>query len=344
MPTFVRCCVLITGLLVVTGVVAAEKGADAAMKTAVDALLTRLDEISHDSEMTTAKKSVVASEAMEKFNQKYKGLPLTIHLKIQDVVPSTQGDGDTVTANNPDLAGVQINTTKFQAKLTNTEVMSVTKESLLVVTGAVSGARQVQPHFRSDVLKPGGSLALPSRANAAWRICLDNISYHVDAAPVSGTAVRGAAATGGGSSPTERAKNERLRTVDDIKLFFLKGIFRGKSQSGTSGIGANGAGPASGPYSRPNSTYSSSNPSTAKTRHNRIYTAAEIIQKFGNPTSRTSSATSEQWSFKCKDGVVHVRFTEVGVAYARDSSAAKSETVKLEIKSVDSTSTPSGRL
>lgn len=225
MPTFVRCCVLITGLLVVTGVVAAEKGADAAMKTAVDALLTRLDEISHDSEMTTAKKSVVASEAMEKFNQKYKGLPLTIHLKIQDVVPSTQGDGDTVTANNPDLAGVQINTTKFQAKLTNTEVMSVTKESLLVVTGAVSGARQVQPHFRSDVLKPGGSLALPSRANAAWRICLDNISYHVDAAPVSGTAVRGAAATGGGSSPTERAKNGACGRLTTSSSFFSRVFF-----------------------------------------------------------------------------------------------------------------------
>ena len=80
-------------------------------------------------------------------------------------------------------------------------------------------------------------------------------------------------------------------------------------------------------------------PGTAKVKHNRIYTAAEIIQKFGSPSSRTSTATLEQWAFKCKDGVVHVHFTQVG--YARSSSTSKSETLRLEVKSVDSSSSPS---
>ena len=108
-------------------------------KNAIDALLTRLDDISRDRDMTTAKKAVVAAEAMEKFNQQYKGKPLTVRLKVQDVVPYDQGHY--LTANRPDLDGVQFYTGKFQSKLSSAEVLSVTKDSVLAVTGMVSASQ-----------------------------------------------------------------------------------------------------------------------------------------------------------------------------------------------------------
>ena len=152
--------------------------------------------------------------------------------------------------------------------------------------------------------------------------------------------------TTGGSTLADKLKNEQLRSVDDIKLFFLKGILQPSHQRvrRTGTTGKVGTGQTTGSYHAPGSGYdsgSSSGSGSAKVKHNRIYTAAELIQKFGNPSSRTSSATSEQWVYKCKDGVVHVHFTEVGVAYARSSSTSKSETLRLEVKSVDSSSTPS---
>ena len=84
---------------------------------------------------------------------------------------------------------------------------------------------------------------------------------------------------------------------------------------------------------------SSADSGSTKVKHNRIYTATEIIQKFGNPSSRTSTTTTEHWVYKCKDGVVHVHFTQIG--YVASSSTSKSEKLRLEIKSVDSTSSRS---
>ena len=142
--------------------IAAENNAAVVPKNAIDALLTRLDNIGHDPDMTTAKKAIVAADAMEKFNQQYKGKPLTVRLKIQDVVPYAQGHY--LTASHPDLDGVQFYTGKFQTNLSNAEVMSVTKDSVLVVTGMSAPANQPQSHVRSaDILKPGSSIAFPLR-------------------------------------------------------------------------------------------------------------------------------------------------------------------------------------
>ena len=349
MATIVRCGAALIGLLVVVTGIAAEKNSAAVPKNAIDALLTRLDNISHDRDMTTAKKAVVAADAIEKFNQQYKGKPLTVRLKIQDVVPSAQGHY--LTANRPDLDGVQFYTGKFQSNLSSAEVLSVTKDSVLAVTGMVRATNQPQTHIRlSDVLKPGSSIAFPLRANSACQICLDNVSYQLegasktrpDALPAA-TAATGK--TTGGNTPADKAKNEQARSVDDVKLFFLKGIVQTQHQYGSTSTGATGRpvpGQTYGSNTRPGSIPGSSSGSgSAKVKHNRIYTAAELIQKFGEPSSRTSSATSEQWVYKCKDGVVHVHFTQVGVGYTGSTSASKSETLKLEIKSVDSSSSPS---
>jgi len=323
--------------------------------------LTRLNGISRDADMTTAQKTVVAADVIEKFNQQYKGRPLTVRLKIQDVVPSAQGHY--LTANRPDLDGVQFYMGKFQTKLSDTEVMSVTKESVLVVTGLVSASTQPQSRIRSEILKPGSSIAFPLHASPPSLICLENISYQLDIAPKTRPEAFSAAAspasgssfvasgkstgTTGSSTLADTLKSEQLRSVDDVKLFFLKGILQSSHQNGSTSTGTTGkagTGQTTGSYSRPGSGYdsgSSSGSGSAKVKHNRIYTAAELIQKFGKPSSRTSSATSEQWAYKCKDGVVHVHFTEVGVAYARSSSPSKSDTLRLEVKSVDSSSTPS---
>ncbi len=347
MATIVRCGVVLIGLVVAAAGVAAEKNTAVVPKDAVDALLTRLDNISRDRDMTTAKKAVVAAEAMEKFNQQYKGKPLTVRLKIQDVVPSAQGHY--LTANRPDLEGVQFYTGKFQSNLSSAEVLSVTKDSVLAVTGMVSASSQTQPRFRSEILKPGNSLVFPVRANSSWQIGLDNVSYQLEAAPKTkpdaSPASVAAGKTSGDNSPADKIKNEQLRSVDDVKLFFLKGIVPTQPKNGSSGTGTAGTpgpGQTTGSSTRPGyGTGSTPGSVPAKVKHNHVYSAAELIKKFGNPASRTSSAAAEQWVYKCKDGVVRVHFTQVGVGYT-GTSTSKSETLRLEIKSVDSSSTPSG--
>lgn len=313
---------------------------NAVPKTAIDSLLARLESISHDRDMTTAKKTIVAAEEMEKFNRQFKGKPLIVRLKIQDVVPGAEGH--CLTANRPDLNGVQSYTGKFQATLSNAEVMSVTKESVLVVTGLVSASTQPKPAGRSsEILKPGSSIAFALRANPACQICLDNLSYQLEALPKTGPLAH-AATTNGSETLADKDKNEQLRSVDDIKLYFLKGILQAQHTSGSATTGATakpGTNQSYGSNTRAASGYganSNSSLGSAKFKHNRIYTAAEIVLKFGNPSARSSKATVEEWTYKCKDGVVHVHFTQVG--YSRSFSTSKSETLKLEIKSVDSSS------
>jgi len=342
MAAIIRCGVPVIGLFVAAAGVAAENTA-VSPKNAIDALLTQLNTISHDRDMTTAKKAIVTAEAVEEFNQQYKGKPLTVRLKIQDVVPYDQGHY--LTANRPDLDGVQFYTGKFQTNLSNAEVMSVTKDSILVVTGMVSATNQSQSHIRSSgILKQGSSIAFPLRANPACQICLDNVSYQLEAASKTKSDAKPASASGG-NTPADKLQNEQLRSVDDVKLFFLKGMLQAQHQYGNTNTGANGKdGTGQSPSSkiRPSSGYSSNSGSgsgSAKVKHNRIYTSTEIIRKFGNPSSRTSKATSEEWVYKCHDGVVHVHFTQVG--YARSSSTSKSETLRLEVKSVDSSSSSS---
>jgi len=366
MGSIVRCGAAAIGLFVVSAGSAAENTA-AVPKTAIDAFLTRLNGISHDPDMTTAKKAIVAADAIEKFNQQYRGRPLTVRLKIQDVVPSAQGHY--LTANRPDLEGVQFYLGKFQSNLSSADVMSVTKNSELVVTGLVSATSQPPSRIRSEILKPGSSLAFPLHTTPLSQICLDNISYQVDVVPKAasttvspgrdsslfapgkstgssgtGSSTSGAGTTGS-SALADKLKNEQSRSMDDVKLFFLKGIFQPQHQNGSANTGATsktGTG-SSGSYPRTGSGHdtNSSSGSSLKTKHNRVYTAADLIQRFGKPASRTSTATAEKWSYKCKDGVVNIHFTQVGVAYARSSSASKSDSLRLEVNSVDSSSSTS---
>ncbi|MGO9114671.1 MAG: hypothetical protein ACLP9L_36100 [Thermoguttaceae bacterium] len=356
MATIVRCGTAAIGLFVVAAGIAAEKNPAVLPKSAIDGLITLLDNISRDPDMTTAKKAIVAADAIEKFNQQYKGKTLSVRLKVQDLVPYSQGNY--LTANRPDLDGVQFSTGKFQTNLSNAEVMSVTKERVMVVTGMVSATNQPRPHIRSDILKPGSSIAFPLRSNPACQICLENVSYQLEVAPKAKPDALPAAAsrandsplfasgkTTGGNTLADKLKNEQLRTVDDVKSFFLKGIVQNQHPYGsknTDATGRAGTSQSSGWNARPASGYgtgSNSGDVSAKVKHNRVYTTAEIMQKFGNPSSRSSTTTLEHWVYKCKDGVVHVHFAQVG--YAGSSSTSKSETLRLEVKSVDSSSSPS---
>ena len=198
MATIVRSAAALTAVFVVAAGIAAENNTSVVPKNAIDALLTRLDKISRDADMTTAKKAFVAADAVQKFNQQYKGKTLTVRLKIQDVVP--HGQGYYLTANRPDLDGVQFYASKFQANLSKTDVMSVTKESVLAVTGrsarAVSRRRNSCPAFSSR----GAASPFPC-ANSAWRICLDNVAYQLEAAPKTKADVPSAAAASASDFP-----------------------------------------------------------------------------------------------------------------------------------------------
>ena len=151
--------------------------------------------------------------------------------------------------------------------------------------------------------------------------------------------------TADGTTLADKLKSEELRSMDDVKSFFLRGIVQPKHPSASQNMGTAGKagmGQTYGSNTRSGSGYGSpsgSDVQPVKVRHNRIYTTAEIIQKFGNPSSRSSATTSEQWVYRCKDGVVHVHFTQVG--YAGSSATSRSETLRLEVKSVDSSSAPS---
>ncbi len=356
MATIARCGAAALGLFLAATAIAAETNTAALSKTAADALLTRLDGIGRDPDITTANKAIGAADAIEKFNREFKGKPLSVRLKVLDVVPSAQGQY--LTANHPNLEGVQFYTSKFETKLTSAEVMSVTKESVLVVTGLLSASGQSRPHARPEILKPGSSVCFPMRVNPAWQIYLENVSYRLEVAPKTGAdALSGSTSsastaslfasgkTADGMTLADKLKREEIRSMDDVKSFFLKGIVHTQHGSGNQSAGAAGSagmGQSYGSSSRSGTGYgSSSSPaaSPVKVKHNRIYTTAEIIQKFGAPSSRSSATTSEHWVYKCKDGVVHVNFSQVG--YAGGSATSNSDTLRLEIKSVDSSSVPS---
>ncbi len=197
MTTIIRCGVAVVGLFVATAAIAAENAA-AGPKNALDSLLTQLNTVNQDRDMMTAKKAPVAAEAMEKFNQQCRGKPLVVRLKIQDVAPNDQGQ--CLTANRPDLEGVQF-TGKFQSNLSNAEVMSVTKDSVLAVTGMVRAANRPPTHFRSsDVFRPGSNITFSLRANPSCQICLDNVSYRIEAESKTTPDVRSASSHGGSSS------------------------------------------------------------------------------------------------------------------------------------------------
>lgn len=339
----IRCGAIVACLFYVAAGVASSKDITASMpRESLDSLLTRLDGISRDHEMTTAKKAIVASEEIDKFNQQHKGQSLTVRLKIQDVVP--YGQGHYVTANSPDLSMVQFPTTKFLVHLSKTEVMAITKDSVLVVTGVVRATNQPPVRPRSNILEPLGSVAFPLRANSGQWICLDSSSYRVEtvataiekikpAEPLSaedlamleppGLPSKSSGKTASKVTLVDKTKTDQTRGVEQIRAFFLKGIVEDPHS-----YGSRKTGPMTKTPSGSGSSYGS-----AHGRHNRIYTREELIHKLGNPSSSTSVLAEETWTYKCMDGVVRVRFKQLG--RGSGASSAVSEKTKLEIKSVD---------
>jgi hypothetical protein len=353
-------CVVTIGLCCV----AATDIKNAAMtKSALDGLLTRLDEINRAPEMTTAKKAIVSADEMEKFTQQYKGQPLTIRLKIQDLLPNAKGH--CATAGNPDLTFVQTSPNRYQLSLSKAEVMSFAKGSSLVISGTLSGVMQSKAHFNPNVFEPGSKLSFPLRGNPSYGIWLENTSWKVENAPPPETkapAVYKPEVSSGSSASTSHylpespktstgtnhgtafanvTKNETSWSAGDIKTFFLKGITQPPHQPGSTTTGLAGLTNRTNPAypSTPASTTGSASLSrTLKGKHNRVYIADELIHKFGKPSTRTSTMNSETWTYNCTDGVVHVHFTQLG--FVGGSSASKTEQVRLEATSVDSTSVP----
>ncbi len=341
------------GLLLVAAGSPRDDDRAATPKSAVEALLSRLDKIAHDAGMTSAKRTMLAAGEVEKFNQQYKGKPLSVRLKIQDVVPYAKGSY--VSAGNPDLALVQFYTAKFQINLPIAEAAAISKDSVLVVSGTLSGTTEPRPRAGYGVLEPGAAISFPSRANPSYRIWLDNATWQVEhgrAAEDKSTAGKSAEdksatadspaegdsldmpSTPHGKHPrADRANNAETRSVDDLKAFFLKGIVPGQYPYGgktgnTLGRTGPGLGTAVG-----SGQASGSGAGSGRVKHNRIYVAEELIRKLGEPATRVSKDMTETWTFKCRDGVVRVRFTQIfNVAGA---SASK---LRLEITSVDSDS------
>jgi hypothetical protein len=343
-------------LLVAAGNVRGEDRAETA-KGAAEALLSRLDKILHDADMTSAKKAMLAAGEVEKFNQQCKGKQISVRLKIQDVVPYAKGSY--VSAGNPDLANVQFRTAMFQINLPIAEAAAIGKDSVLVVSGTLSGATQPRPRVNSNVLEPGAAVSFPSRANSNYRIWLDNASWQVEhnkTAQEKSSEGQGAEdKTAAAEAPAEdegldmpstihgkhpradRTGSAETRSVDELKSFFLKGIVPGQYLSGNkTGNSLGTMGPSMGSRSGLGSGQAAgTSAGSGRVKHNRVYVAEELIHKFGPPATRTSKDMMETWTFKCKDGVVRVRFTQIfNVAGA---SASK---LRLEIASVDSDSGP----
>jgi hypothetical protein len=350
---------LLSFLLLAAGSVRGDDRA-ATPKSAVEALLSRLDKIAHDAGMTSAKRAMLAAGEVEKFNQQYKGQPLSVRLKIQDVVPYAKGSY--VSAGNPDLALVQFSTARFQINLPIAEAAAISKDSVLVVSGTLSVATQPRPRAGYGVLEPGAAVSFPSRANSSYRIWLDNATWQVEHgraaeeksiegkstedktaaadAPAGDDSLDMPSTTHGRRPRADRANNNaETRSVDDLKAFFLKGIVPGQyPHGGNTGntLGTTGPGLGSAMGSRPglgSGQAAGSGAGTGRVKHNRVYVAEELIRKFGEPATRVSKDMTETWTFKCKDGMVRVRFTPIfNVAGA---SASK---LRLEITSVDAQS------
>ena len=152
--------------------------------------------------------------------------------------------------------------------------------------------------------------------------------------------------TADGTTLADKLKSEELRSMDDVKSFFLRGIVQPKHPSASQNMGTAGKagmGQTYGSNTRSGSGYGSpsgSDVQPVKVRHNRIYTDCR-----NHPEVRQSVFSLQRDNFGAmglqirKDGVVHVHFTQVG--YAGSSATSRSETLRLEVKSVDSSSAPS---
>ena len=104
-----------------------------------------------------------------------------------------------------------------------------------------------------------------------------------------------------------RLKDSSVRTMDEVKAFFQRGIVTGSGKGHRSG--------------------------SSKPKQNRIYTVAELITKFGKPDERKRFASSERWIYVCSDGSVSVTFENKG--YGGGSGADAESKLRLQISWID---------
>ncbi len=102
------------------------------------------------------------------------------------------------------------------------------------------------------------------------------------------------------SEAIPRLKDPTIRTTDEIKAFFQRGIAH-----------------PTGKRSR-------------KPPQNRIYTVRELVAKFGKPDERTIGNTTERWSFSCADGTVTVVFLNKGYGGATEGPGVENR-LRLQI-------------
>ncbi len=120
-----------------------------------------------------------------------------------------------------------------------------------------------------------------------------------------------------------RLKDPDVRTMDEVKAFFQRGIATTSqvaSRSHTSGKFAGGG----------------------KRKQNRIYTVRELLAKFGDPNQRErhNGGGVEAWTYDCQDGQCFVHFTSKG--YGGTSGTQAEGTQRLQLDSVSITSGATG--
>ena len=113
-----------------------------------------------------------------------------------------------------------------------------------------------------------------------------------------------------------RLKDPSVRTMDEVKSFFQRGIavFKATPKS------------------------SSKYPSTVKRKQNRIYTFGELVTKFGEPDNRgrINGGTAENWTYDCRDGQCFVTFQTKGYGGATGDKVDNALRLQLERVSVTS--------
>jgi hypothetical protein len=105
-------------------------------------------------------------------------------------------------------------------------------------------------------------------------------------------------------APIAKMKDSSVRTVDDVKAFFLSGI-PPDNQARQSTHGSKRSTPS------------------AKGKANRVYTVGELESRFGPPNERSqghgsskAGAKPEIWTYNCVDGSVKCTFIEKAMVRA----------------------------
>ena len=299
--------------------IAAEKNTAGTPKNAVDALLTRLDSIGHDPDMTTAKKAIVAAEAMEKFNQQYKGKPLTVRLKIHgcrplcpgalpDGEPSQSGRRPILHEQVPDQPVQHRSHVGHQGQRTGGDgpgerQQLSRKPHSQVRTSSSRAAASPSPCARTRLagsVWTTSHISLTLRPGPAW------MPPNGPASATSPSSLFASGKTANGTTLADKLKSEKLRSMDDVKSFFLRGIVQPKHPSASQNMGTAGKagmGQTYGSNTRSGSGYGSPSGSARPARQGQAQ--SYLYDCRNHPEVRQSvfwlrATTSEQWVYKIR--------------------------------------------